>query len=180
MTYTEAVMTNMDVANRMNELFKENKWQQVQEELFAEDAVSIESDHFQGTKTVKGLAAIMQKGKEFNEMLEEMHSCWHSEPIVAGNFISFSMGMEVTMKGKGRITKWAIEKLNELGFEWNVGSPDWDERFEEAKKFYEKNGFSNIKVTDNQSIAYWCYRQKRDKQSLSDEQIDRRVYLYLQ
>ncbi|MEO9258037.1 MAG: Helicase associated domain protein [Crocinitomicaceae bacterium] len=80
---------------------------------------------------------------------------------------------DVVAKGKGRITKWAIEKLNELGFEWNVGSPDWDERFEEVKKFYEKNGFSNIKVTDNQSIAYWCYRQKRDKQSLSDEQIEK-------
>ncbi len=80
---------------------------------------------------------------------------------------------DIIAKGTGRITKWAIEKLNELGFEWNIGSPDWDEKFEEVKEFYEKNGFSNIKVTDNQNLAYWCYRQKRDKQTLSNEQIDK-------
>ena len=80
---------------------------------------------------------------------------------------------DIVARGKGRITKWAIEKLNEIGFEWNVGSPDWDESFEKVKEFYEKNGFSNIKVTDNQSLAYWCYRQKRDKQTLSDGQINK-------
>jgi SnoaL-like domain len=102
MTTAEAVMTTQDVANRMNELFKENKWDVVQEELYAEDAVSIEPDHAQGLKSVKGMAAIKQKGKDFSNMIEEMHGGWHSEPIVAGNFISFGMGMDCTMKGMGR------------------------------------------------------------------------------
>ena len=37
MSTIEAVMTTKEVANRMNELFKESKWDQVQEELYAED-----------------------------------------------------------------------------------------------------------------------------------------------
>jgi ketosteroid isomerase-like protein len=103
MSTLEAVMTTQEVANRMNELFKENKWNVVQDELFAEDAESIEPPQSQGLQSVKGLAAIKQKGEDFNNMIEEMHGGWVSEPIVAGNFISFGMGMDVTMKGAGRM-----------------------------------------------------------------------------
>lgn len=103
MSTLEAVMTTQEVANRMNELFKENKWNEVQEELFAENAVSIEPPASQGLQTVEGLAAIKKKGEDFNSMIEEMHGGWVSEPIVAGNFISFGMGMDVTMKGAGRM-----------------------------------------------------------------------------
>src|SRR5262245_22864832 len=99
MSTMEAVMTTQEVANRMNELFKENKWVEVQAELFADDAESIEPAHSPGLKSVKGKAGIKQKGESFNEMIEEMHGGWCSEPLVGGNFISFAMGMDVTMKG---------------------------------------------------------------------------------
>lgn len=103
MSTTEAVMTTQDVANRMNELFQANKWDQVQDELFSNDCESIEPPNAAGLKNVKGLAAIKQKGKDFNAMIEEMHNGWCSEPLVGGNFISFAMGMDVTMKGMGRM-----------------------------------------------------------------------------
>lgn len=98
----EAVMTTQEVANRMHELFKENKWDVVQSELFAADADSIEPANSKGLSNVKGLEAIKMKGEMFNSMVEEMHGGWVSEPLVAGNFISFGMGMDVTMKGAGR------------------------------------------------------------------------------
>lgn len=103
MATLEAVMTTQEVANRMSELFKENKWNEVQEELFANDAVSIEPENSPGLKTVTGIDAIKKKGEDFNAMIEEMHGGWVSEPIVGGNFISFAMGMDVTMKGAGRM-----------------------------------------------------------------------------
>ena len=102
MSTLEAVRTTQEVANRMNELFKQYKWNEVQEELFAEDAESIEPPHAQGLQTVKGLAAIKKKGEDFNNMVEEMHGGWVSEPLVGGNYISFAMGMDVTYKGMGR------------------------------------------------------------------------------
>ncbi len=103
MSTAEAVMTTQDVANRMSELFKENKWAEVQEELFAEDAESIEPANAPGMKSVKGKAAIKQKGEEFNALIEEMHGGWVSELLVGGNYVTCAMGLDVTMKGMGRI-----------------------------------------------------------------------------
>src|SRR4030095_16521449 len=100
MATQEAVMTTQDVANRLNELFKENKWMEAQQELFSEDAESIEPEHSPGLKTVKG--------KEFNNMVEEMHGGYSSEPIVAGNYIAVAMGIDATYKGMGR------QKMDEI------------------------------------------------------------------
>ena len=99
----EAVMTTKEIANRMSELFKENKWTQVQEELFSQDARSIEPAHSPGMQTVQGLDNIKKKGEMFNSMVEEVHGGWVGEPIVGGNYIAVSMGMDVTMKGSGRM-----------------------------------------------------------------------------
>lgn len=103
MSTAEAVMTTQDVANRMSELFKENKWDQVQLELFADDSESIEPAHSPGLKSVKGKEAIKKKGADFNAMIEEMHSGWVSDLVVGGNYISCAMGLDVTMKGMGRM-----------------------------------------------------------------------------
>lgn len=103
MTTAEAIMTTQDVANRMGELFKENKWPQVQEELFAENCESIEPAHSQGLKYAKGKAAIKKKGEDFNAMIEEVHDGWVSEVLVGGNHLTCAMGLDVTMKGMGRV-----------------------------------------------------------------------------
>ena len=80
---------------------------------------------------------------------------------------------DIIAKGKGRITKWAIEKLTELGFEWNVGTPDWDERFEDLKKYYEVNVQSSVKASENQNLFFWCYRQRKNRDELEPEQIQK-------
>jgi ketosteroid isomerase-like protein len=103
MTTQEAVMTTQEVANRFHELAQTGQWDQIQNELYAEDAVSIEPEHSQGLKTAKGLDAIRAKGKRFAEALEEMHSGYSNPPQVAGNHFAVVMGMDVTMKGMGRM-----------------------------------------------------------------------------
>ena|SRR4026208_1501016 len=102
MSTLEAVRTTQEVANRMNELFKEFKWTEVQDELFAENAVSIEPSHAQGLQTVEGLAAIKKKAEDFNNMVEEFHGGWVGDPVVGGNHIAFAMGIDATYKGMGR------------------------------------------------------------------------------
>ena len=104
----EAVMTTQEVANRLKEYFNEGKWTEAQEELFSEDAESVEPPKAKGMQSVKGLDAIRNKGKQFNEMVEEMHGGYVSDPIVAGNHIAFGMGMDVTYKGMGR------QKMDEI------------------------------------------------------------------
>lgn len=95
-------MTTKEIANRLAELFKEFKWEQVQEELFADDAESIEPAHSPGLKSVKGKAAIKKKGEDFNAIVEEFHGGWVGDPIVAGKHIAIAMGIDATYKGMGR------------------------------------------------------------------------------
>ena len=98
----EQTMTTAEVAAKFNQLAKEGNWDKIQDELFAENAVSIEPPNSSGMQSVEGLAAIKQKGKIFNEMVEEMHGGYSTDPVVAGNHFSVGMGMDVTMKGQGR------------------------------------------------------------------------------
>jgi hypothetical protein len=103
MTTKEAVMTTQEVADRLYELFEEGKWAEAQEELFSQDAKSIEPPNAPGLVSVEGLDNIKKKGEMFSNMVEEMHGGYTSKPIVAGNFIAFAMGMDATMKGAGRM-----------------------------------------------------------------------------
>lgn len=102
MTTQEATMTTQEVANRFYEMTQQGKWNEIQQEFYADDAVSIEPEHSQGLQTVKGLDAIKKKGEDFNQMVEEMHGGYCSQPVVGGNYFSVAMGMDVTMKGMGR------------------------------------------------------------------------------
>jgi hypothetical protein len=107
----EAVLTTQDVANRYMELEKQGNWQAIHDELYSNDVVSIEPEHAAaiGMQTItKGMDAVRAKGKAWNEMVEEMHGGFCSEPVIGGNFFSVAMGMDVTMKGSGRM------KLDEI------------------------------------------------------------------
>lgn len=96
-------MTTQDVADRLYELFEEGKWEQAQDELFSQNAKSIEPPNSPGLVSVEGLDNIKKKGHQFNEMVEEMHGGYTGKPIVAGNYIAVAMGMDATMKGAGRM-----------------------------------------------------------------------------
>lgn len=103
MSTMDAIMTTTDVANRFNELSSNGQWDQIQNELFADNAVSIEPANSPGLKTVEGIEAIRQKGKQFGEMVEEMHGGYSNQPQIAGNHFAVAMGMDITMKGQGRM-----------------------------------------------------------------------------
>lgn len=104
MSTKEALMTTQEVANRFNELAQTGQWDQIQAELFADNAVSIEPPHAaaMGMSNAEGMEGIKKKGEAFNSMVEEMHGGYSSPPVVAGNHFSVGMGMDVTMKGMGR------------------------------------------------------------------------------
>jgi hypothetical protein len=108
MTTQEAIMTTKEVADRFTELAQTNQWEKIQDELFASNAVSIEPPQSPGLQTAEGIDAIKQKGKQFGEMVEEVHGGYTSPAVVGGNFFSIAMGMDCTMKGMGRM------KLDEI------------------------------------------------------------------
>jgi hypothetical protein len=100
-----STMTVPQIAHRLAELCNQGNFEQAQKELFADHAVSIEAEAGGGfDKETKGLDAIFEKGKKFGSMVEEVHGCTASDPIVAGNCFAISLNMDTTMKGQQRST----------------------------------------------------------------------------
>jgi hypothetical protein len=97
-------MTTNEIALRLVALCRAGHWKTAQQELFAADAVSIEPDATPGfEKETRGMAAITEKGKRFEEMVETMHALTVSDPLVAGNSFACTMILDVTMKGQPRM-----------------------------------------------------------------------------
>ncbi len=96
-------MTTQEVANRLVDLCRNGQMEQAVQELYADDIISLEP---QGTPNheVRGLENVIKKGQQFNEMVEEVHQNEISDPIVAENFFSCSMKMDLTFKGAPRST----------------------------------------------------------------------------
>lgn len=97
-------MNTQQIADRLIELCRRGEFSRALEELYAQDAISLEPE---GAPTgplgnVRGLDAIRKKGKAFDETYEEIHAVTVSEPLIAGDFFSVVMGMDVTWKQGGR------------------------------------------------------------------------------
>jgi ketosteroid isomerase-like protein len=104
-------MNTEQVAKRLVELCREGKGQQAQDELYSNDAVSVEMEGMQapGMPTVaKGMDAIREKGRQFNAGIEERHGGTVGDPIVVGNWFAVTMTLDATMKGRGRVNMQEI------------------------------------------------------------------------
>jgi hypothetical protein len=102
MTTKTQVMTTQEVADRFYELAQQGNFDQIQDELFDDNAKSIEPSH-SNWENVQGLNKIKEKGRKWQEMTEEMHGGYTNKPQVAGNFFVCIMGMDVTVKGQPRM-----------------------------------------------------------------------------
>lgn len=98
-------MNTEAIAKRLVELCREGKYEEAQRELYAKDAVSIEPEGLPpgALGNVKGLEAIYEKGHQFQAAVEAVHGGSVSDPVIAGNWFSISMQLDITMKGRGRM-----------------------------------------------------------------------------
>ena len=95
-------MSTSEVANKLVNYCRQGQYNEAQAELYHDNAQSIEIAGMPGER-VQGMEAIKAKGKQWEEMVEEMHSSEVSDPIVAGDFFSISMKNDVSFKGRGRM-----------------------------------------------------------------------------
>jgi hypothetical protein len=97
-------MSTITVARRLVELCRQGKFGQAQEELYAREARSLEPDaHASGPLgNVEGYAAIREKARLFDETCKQLHGVTVSDPQIAGNFFSLTMGLDATFKEGGR------------------------------------------------------------------------------
>jgi hypothetical protein len=102
-------MTTQEIADQLVSLCRQGKFEEAQTALYAADARCVEAEETpMGPRVIKGLAAIIEKGRKFSSMIEQIHSMAVSVPVVADDSFACTMTLDVTMKGRGRMN------INEL------------------------------------------------------------------
>ena len=96
-------MTTQEVAARFNELAQQEKWFEIQDELFAENVKSIDPENSPYLGYAEGKAAVRKKGEEFIQKIQDFHGAYTTQPVIGGNYFSVGHGMEITVEGFGRI-----------------------------------------------------------------------------
>jgi len=97
------VMTTQEVAVRFSELAKQEKWFEIQDELFAENVKSIEPPNSPYFGYAEGKAIVRKKGEEFVKKIEAFHGAYTTEPVIGGNHFAAGREVDVTVEGFGRI-----------------------------------------------------------------------------
>lgn len=104
MTATQpAVMTTQEVANRFNELAQQEKWFEIQEELFADNVRSIEPSNSPYFPNAEGKASVRKKGEEFVSRITAANRLYTSEPLVCGNHFTVAREKDLMVTGHGRV-----------------------------------------------------------------------------
>jgi hypothetical protein len=101
MTHRNA-MTIQAVAARFHELAQQEKWFEIQDELFADDVRSIEPATANGLPDVQGKAAVRKKGEAIVSQVEAVHSASTSAPVIGGTFFAVGRMLDMTLRGVGR------------------------------------------------------------------------------
>nr|WP_295863342.1 nuclear transport factor 2 family protein [uncultured Chitinophaga sp.] len=99
----DKVLTTEEVVARFKELASQEKWFDIQDELFAENVRSIEPAGSVYMQDAIGKAAVRKKAEDFVSRIEAVHRVYTSAPIVTGNHIAVARETDITVKPHGRI-----------------------------------------------------------------------------
>lgn len=96
-------ITTQQVAARFNELAKQEKWFEIQEELFADNVKSVDPPGSAYFGNAEGKASVRKKGETFVAKIEAVHRMHTTEPVVGGNHFAVGREMDITVQGYGRL-----------------------------------------------------------------------------
>ena len=103
MTINKTTGTTQEVAARFNELAQQEKWFEIQDELFADHIRSIEPPNSLHFKYAEGKGPVRRKGEEFVKKVQEFHGASTSQPVIGGNHFAVGRSVDITVEGFGRI-----------------------------------------------------------------------------
>ena len=95
-------MTVQEIAHKLVDLCKAGDYATCYNELYSPDCVSIEGEGAP-VREVKGMEAILAKGKEWNEMIQQFNGSYIGDPIIAGTHFAVTMGVDCTLKDGSRM-----------------------------------------------------------------------------
>lgn len=85
------------IAQRFVALCREGKMQEIHQELYAKDAISVEPEGSPYPSQVQGLDQMAQKGETWRKMVGAMNASSFSAPVVAENYFTLGMYMNIDM-----------------------------------------------------------------------------------
>jgi hypothetical protein len=91
------------VANRFNELAQQEKWFEIQDELFGDDVTSTEPAHASLLPDVAGKKAVREKGETWVSKITAFHGGSTSAPLVAGDHFVVTRRAAIDVKEIGRL-----------------------------------------------------------------------------
>ncbi len=94
-------MTTQEIANKLVTYCRTGQFEKCYAELFSPDAISQEPKGAQW-EVAQGMEEFAAKGKQWNDMVQEMHGAEVSEPIIAGNYFTCRMWNDITFKDGNR------------------------------------------------------------------------------
>lgn len=103
METSTTTMTTEQVAARFNELAQQEKWFEIQDELFAEDVRSVDPENSPYLKYAEGKSTVRRKGEDWVRRIQAGHRLHTTKPIVAGNHFAVGREVDITVEGFGRI-----------------------------------------------------------------------------
>ncbi|MEO6548378.1 MAG: nuclear transport factor 2 family protein [Ferruginibacter sp.] len=103
MTESKTVLTTQEVAARFNELAKQEKWFEIQDEFFSENVKSIDPTNSPYMGYAEGKSNVRKKGEDFVKTITDFHGASTTEPVVGGNYFAVGREVDVTVQQHGRI-----------------------------------------------------------------------------
>ena len=103
MTTNKKTLTTQEVAARFNELALQEKWFEIQDELFADNVRSVDPPNSPYFKYAEGKSAVRKKGEDWVKRIEAVHRTYTTEPVIAGNHFAVGRDFDITVEGFGRI-----------------------------------------------------------------------------
>lgn len=102
-TEEKRVQTTQEIAARFHELAQQEKWFDIQDELFAAHVRSVEPEGSPYMANAAGKAAVRSKADDFVGRIEAVHHLYTSAPLVTGNHFVVVREKDLTVKPHGRI-----------------------------------------------------------------------------
>lgn len=102
------ILSTQEIAERFHELAQQEKWFEIQDELFADNVRSVEPANSPYFKNEEGKQPVRRKGEDWVKRISAAHSRYTSNPLAAANHFVVSRQVDITVEEFGRI------KIDEL------------------------------------------------------------------
>jgi ketosteroid isomerase-like protein len=96
-------MSMQEIVSRFHELAQQEKWFEIQDELFSDDVKSIDPPESPYMGFAQGKSNVRQKGENWVARVTALHGASTSAPVVGGKYFAVGRKLDITTQDHGRI-----------------------------------------------------------------------------